>query len=181
MSIKRDDTEAPESLNIENLAAFGTVDSTAGNGNAVGDGESAYVTESIDLPDNHIIAVHGFRTTLSDMNEIIAGNPVQVWWFNEDYQPDGSFTADTPRADAYHEYAVHSGGADNSPTAALYPEGLSTDFTDKWGYPLLNYTGDFTVRWEYLGGAHGEIGFDVMYEFVEVDEDHLVKELSQRI
>lgn len=177
-----------QGINYEVVGHATTVDSTGAPGGSTDNGGNGAFFNFDLRPDDgpgeedYAVAIHAVETYISDLNEIVSGTSVDVWWFDDTWQDPGGWARNVTdeRFLTYQEYSVHTGGSNNSPTATTDGNQLKTSFVSLTGMPVINYDGEGTVLWEYTGGDNGEIAFVVWYEYIPISEDHLLRELVGR-
>lgn len=173
-----------QGINHEVVGIADTMNSTgAPNDSQDNGGNGAFfnadLLESGPFENDAIVAIYGVETHVSDTNEFSSGNSFDVWWFNREWNDPGGWVRNLEDDDflAYHELSKSA----TDVVSFGDPNTLRTDFIGRYGMPVLNWTGDLTVLWEYTGGGDdGECAFSVWYEYIPVHEDQLMRELLGR-
>lgn len=174
MSVTEKDPRGPEELNVLSLN-YSTADPTLWDDATEIGNATAWVERDIDMPDDHVVAVTGVKTDIGDPQEIAADFPVEVWYFEgDDYVPQNSWVSDNDQAYAHTSFAKVTEGI------TVIPADQEYNFLKGHGFPILNADGTFRFRVQYGGGDHAELGMNVYYEFVEVDQSFLINELTGR-
>lgn len=138
------------------------------------------VTDSsdIELPDQHVMAVHGFEVDIGDPadNSHSAGDKLDLWFYNEqEDDPQGWFRRMQAGDEPLFHYSIQVGSVDGSGDPA---EVHGTNETWRPPLPLLNPDGEVgVIHSGSASGSAGEVAVTMYYDVVPINDTERYLEL----
>lgn len=162
------------------MAAYWDPSNTGGNpdsGNIVSN--QLFTDTEIDLPDQHVMAIHGFRTHISDPVEADNGpNEVDLFIFNDiiDQKPLNGFNNRTTHSEYIYGFSTQFHR--NSTNGVGVSQQGGPFFVD-FPLPVLNPDGEVTVQQvgTTVDAGMGEATVQMLYDIIPVDSTEKYLEL----
>jgi len=135
----------------------------------------------IDVPDQHVIAIHGFRFWLSDPIEQSGGSNAEVDMFIFDEELQDPVDGWNNRVD-FDPMAQFSTQYLNDKSNGVGNGLWGTDPNQEYVPPILHADGKFAVQQvgTTIGAGTGETAVQMLYDFVPVEDQQRYLELLLR-